>query len=88
MEVALTAAAAVGLANGYLLYAWRYGTLFLSVRARLEASDGFSARLLSCPVCLAPWLGLAATAAALRPGSVAEANTVQRLYRFCVCFAL
>ncbi len=43
------------IANWQMVETWHHGSLFANFHARLEASDGFIANLLSCPFCLSHW---------------------------------
>lgn len=46
----------VALATWQAVEIWHHSGLFASQRARVEESDSFGARLLSCPFCLSVWV--------------------------------
>lgn len=54
LDLALSA-----LAAAYLLTAWRHGSLFATLRAKLQVQPGKLAELLLCPLCLVFYLALA-----------------------------
>ena len=44
------------LATGQIVETWRHGSLFAARRGKLELSDKWHARLLSCPFCFSHWV--------------------------------
>lgn len=46
------------LAHRYAMAIWFHGSIFASCRAYLEEKESWYAELLTCPLCLAPWMAL------------------------------